>query len=135
MRPGVIRLADGRVIAFDGVHGVAEFAASTRVRELFVIERGPYAMEELDHDRAIEIMLENTDDAYGFPPFRYFAPAIAIGGEDYARLRERERELVAKFLADVRVRRLTRDDFSWADAIPELVATREDAWFDQGWTA
>ena len=112
-----------------------EFAASTRVRELFVIERGPYAMEELDHDRAIDIMLENTDDAYGFPPFRYFAPAIAIGGEDYVRLRERERELVAKFLADVRVRRLARDDFSWADAIPELVATREDAWFDQGWTA
>jgi dolichol-phosphate mannosyltransferase len=112
-----------------------EFATSTRVRELFVIERGPYAMEELDHDRAIDIMLENTDDAYGFPPFRYFAPAIAIGGEDYARLRERERELVARFLADVRVRRLARDDFSWADAIPELVATREDAWFDQGWTA
>jgi dolichol-phosphate mannosyltransferase len=112
-----------------------EFATSTQVRELFVIERGPYAMEELDHDRAIDIMLENTDDAYGFPPFRYFAPAIAIGGEDYARLRERERELVAKFLADVRVRRLARDDFSWADAIPELVAPREDAWFDQGWTA
>jgi dolichol-phosphate mannosyltransferase len=112
-----------------------EFATSTQVRELFVIERGPSAMEELDHDRAIDIMLENTDDAYGFPPFRYFAPAIAIGGEDYARLRERERELVAKFLADVRVRRLARDDFSWADAIPELVAPREDAWFDQGWTA
>jgi dolichol-phosphate mannosyltransferase len=112
-----------------------EFATSTRVRELFVIERGPAAMEELDHDRAIDIMLENTDDAYGFPPFRYFAPAIAIGGEDYAALRERERELVAKFLADVRVRRLARDDFSWADAIPELVASREDDWFGQGWTA
>jgi len=112
-----------------------EFAASTKVRELFVIERGPAAMEELDHDRALDIMLENTDDAYGFPPFRYFAPAIAIGGEDYPRLRERERELVAKFLADVRVRRLARDDFSWADTIPELVASREDAWFDQGWTA
>jgi dolichol-phosphate mannosyltransferase len=112
-----------------------EFAASTRVRELFVIERGPAAMEELDHDRAIDIMLENTDDAYGFPPFRYFAPAIAIGGEDYPALRERERELVAKFLADVRVRRLARDDFSWADAIPELVAGREDDWFGQGWTA
>jgi dolichol-phosphate mannosyltransferase len=112
-----------------------EFAASTRVKELFVIERGPSAMEELDHDRAIDIMLENTDDAYGFPPFRFFAPAIAIGGEDYGRLRERERELVSKFLNDVRVRRLARDDFSWADAIPELVSSREGAWFDQGWTA
>jgi dolichol-phosphate mannosyltransferase len=110
-----------------------QFAASTRVRELFVIQRGPTAMQELDPDQAIDILLENTDDAYGFPPFRYFAPAIAIGGEDYPRLRERERELVAKFLADVRVRRLARDDFSWADAIPELVA--QDAWLDRGWTA
>ncbi len=112
-----------------------EFATSTRVREVFVIERGPAAMQELDHDRAIDIMLENTDDAYGFPPFRYFAPAIAIGGEDYACLREWERELVAKFLADVRVRRLARDDFSWADVIPELVASGEDDWFGQGWIA
>jgi hypothetical protein len=80
-------------------------------------------------------LLVNTDDAYGFPPFRYFAPAIAIGGEGYVRLREQARELVAKFLTDVRVRRLARDDFSWADAIPELVAGRKDAWLDQGWTA
>jgi hypothetical protein len=112
-----------------------EFAATTQVKELFVIERGPAASEELDHDRAIDILLANSDDAYGFPPFRFFAPAIAIGGEDYARLRQRERELVAKFLADVRVRRLARDDFSWADAIPELVAGQDDDWFDHGWIA
>jgi dolichol-phosphate mannosyltransferase len=112
-----------------------EFAGSTRIRELFVIERGPKAMEELDQDRTVDIVLENTDDAYGFPPFRYFAPAIAIGGEGYSQLRELERELVAKFLNDVRVRRLARDDFSWADAIPELVAGGKDAWLDQGWTA
>ena len=29
-------------------------------------------------------MIENTDDAYGFPPFRSFAPAISIDGDDYA---------------------------------------------------
>jgi dolichol-phosphate mannosyltransferase len=66
-------------------------------------------------------MIENTDDAYGFPPFRSFAPAISIDGDDYGRLRERERDLLASFLAGVRVRRLTRDDFSWADEIPTLL--------------
>jgi dolichol-phosphate mannosyltransferase len=97
------------------------YLASTRVRELFVIARGAAELEELDHETAVDLMIENTDDAYGFPPFRSFAPAISIDGDDYGRLRERERDLLASFLAGVRVRRLTRDDFSWADEIPTLL--------------
>jgi dolichol-phosphate mannosyltransferase len=97
------------------------YLASTRVRELFVIARGAADLEDLDHETAVDLMIENTDDAYGFPPFRSFAPAISIDGDDYARLRERERDLLASFLAGVRVRRLTRDDFSWAEAIPTLL--------------
>jgi dolichol-phosphate mannosyltransferase len=97
------------------------YLASTRVRELFVIARGPADLEELGHEAAVDLMIENTDDAYGFPPFRSFAPAISINGEDYGQLRRRERALLASFLAGVRVRRLTRDDFSWADEIPRLL--------------
>jgi dolichol-phosphate mannosyltransferase len=97
------------------------YLASTEVRDLFVIQRGSDGLEEIDHQQAVDIMLENTDDAYGFPPFRDFAPAISIGGENYRRLRERERALLTGFLARVRVRRLVRDDFSWADVIPLLV--------------
>ena len=97
------------------------YLPSTRVRELFVIARGDADLEELDHETAVDLMIENTDDAYGFPPFRSFAPAISIQGDDYGRLRERERDLLTSFLAGVRVRRLTRDDFSWAEAIPTLL--------------
>jgi len=101
-----------------------EFARSTTVRNLFVIERGPHVLEEVKPGRALEILLANTDDAYGFPPFRYFAPAITIGGEDYATLRAREQALLARFLDGIRVRRIVRDDFSWAQVIPELLADR-----------
>ena len=97
------------------------YLPSTRVRELFVIARGAAGLEDLGHQTAVDLMIENTDDAYGFPPFRSFAPAISIDGDDYATLRERERDLLAGFLAGVRVRRLTRDDFSWAEAIPSLL--------------
>jgi dolichol-phosphate mannosyltransferase len=97
------------------------YQPSTRVRELFVIARGAAELKELDHQTAVDLMIENTDDAYGFPPFRSFAPAISIDGDDYTTLRERERDLLAGFLAGVRVRRLTRDDFSWAEAIPTLL--------------
>jgi dolichol-phosphate mannosyltransferase len=97
------------------------FAECTTVQELFAITHGPCAIEEVDLARAIELLVENTDDAYGFPPFRYFAPAITIDDQDYAQLRERERALLATFLAGVRVRRVSRDDFGWADAIPQLL--------------
>jgi dolichol-phosphate mannosyltransferase len=102
-----------------------QFARATTVHDLFVIERGPAELEELNLKCAAEIMLENTDDAYGFPPFRYFAPAIKIDGRNYRALREREAELLTQFLRTVRARRLVRDDFSWPDAIARLTAGDE----------
>ena len=42
----------------------------------------------------IDRLLENTDDAYTFPPFASFAPLLAFGELDYAALRARERELL-----------------------------------------
>ena len=66
-------------------------------------------------------MLTNTDDAYGFPPFKYFAPAVTIGGRGYRELREREEEILRGFLSHVRARVLASDTFGWADEIPRLL--------------
>jgi dolichol-phosphate mannosyltransferase len=95
--------------------------SATRVEELFIIERGAPRVGELDHGTAVQRMLENTDDAYGFPPFRYLAPAITIGGAGYAELRERERATLAAFLRQVRVRVVASDTYGWADVIPTLI--------------
>jgi hypothetical protein len=48
--------------------------------EKFVIERGKPRLT-LDPAATLERALVNTDDAYGFPPFRYPPPAITIGGQ------------------------------------------------------
>jgi hypothetical protein len=98
-----------------------EMTSSTRVRELFIIERGASRLADLDRASALNQLLANTDDAYGFPPFRYLAPAIRIGGQDYHQLRQSEREILAGFLANVRLRTLASDTFSWADEIPRLL--------------
>lgn len=97
------------------------FASSTRVEELFVIERGTPRLAELDRDETLRRMLTNTDDAYGFPPFKYFAPAVTIGGRGYRELREREEEILRSFLSHVRARVLASDSFGWADEIPRLL--------------
>ena len=94
---------------------------SARITELFIIERGSPRLADLDREAAIEQLLTNTDDAYSFPPFRYLAPAITIGGEGYQQLRIREREILSSFLGQVRIRTLASDTFGWADEIPHLI--------------
>ncbi|MGH9286678.1 MAG: hypothetical protein ACRD0M_13550, partial [Acidimicrobiales bacterium] len=106
-------------------HGVrslvdCEFAASVQVEELFVLARGPRADEELGTEEAVDILLENTEDAYQFPPSGHIFPALVFGGEDYDALRRRERALVAEAVSGLRARRLTRDDFTWADDLPVM---------------
>jgi hypothetical protein len=68
------------------------------------------------------------DDAYGFPPFRYFAPALVVDGMGYEELRAEERKILASALSGVRARRLATPDFSWADRISALA--RDQALLD-----
>ncbi|MBM4823123.1 MULTISPECIES: glycosyltransferase [Streptomyces] len=101
--------------------------SSTEVKDLFVIERGAPDLYDLDPAEALERMLANTEDAYGFPPYRHLAPALRVGGLDHAELRAREREILAGFLSGVRTRVLASDCFGWADEIPRLLAGEETA--------
>lgn len=95
---------------------------ATTIRDLFIIERGTPALSEIDPMAAIDELIENTEDAYGFPPFSFLAPVLVIGGEEYADLMRRERDILAKALTNIRIRRLASDCFGWADEIPGLLA-------------
>jgi hypothetical protein len=92
-----------------------------KVTDMFIIARGPQDLAEARSAEALDELIANTDDAYGFPPFRYLAPSFMIGGMDYEALRRREAELLAGVLENIRVRRMVRDDFSWADGISDLI--------------
>ncbi len=102
-----------------------QFTTDTKVRELFIIERGRPRLARVDKHDALAQLLTNTDDAYGFPPFRYLAPAINIGSRDYQQLRALERDILSDFLDNIRVRALGSDTFSWADEIPSLLGPDE----------
>ncbi len=95
--------------------------SATGVQEMFILEHGPSAVRELDHASTLQRMIQNTDDAYGFPPFRYLAPALTIAGAGYTQLRNRERDILAAFLTHVRTRIVTSDCYGWADEIPRLI--------------
>jgi len=96
---------------------------NTTVHDLFVIERGEPGLAEIEFTEGIETLVANTDDAYGFPPFKQMAPSIAIGAADYAQLRRTERSLLEQAMRNIRMRRLGSDSFSWAEDIAELLGS------------
>ncbi|HEU4673574.1 MAG TPA: GtrA family protein, partial [Candidatus Limnocylindrales bacterium] len=65
------------------------------IDSVVLMERGAASLaEEPELEPTIDELLENTDDAYTFPPFATVAPHLSFGGLDYAALRVRERELL-----------------------------------------
>ena len=57
----------------------AEIVSSLTLDRLVVIERGDAILRELDTDEAFEILSENTEDAYGFPPYPRIGHALSNG--------------------------------------------------------
>jgi hypothetical protein len=101
-----------------------ELVPSVPVTDLFIIERGSPFLSDLDLDEALPELIENTDDAYGFPPFRYLAPVLVVGGQRYEDLRDLEDKVLRSALSGVRLRRMTSDSFDWADRIPSALEQR-----------
>jgi dolichol-phosphate mannosyltransferase len=94
-----------------------EIHQQIRMSHFFLIERGPRLISYPTHEEALDVLVSNTEDAYGFPPYAKLAPRLVIGGEDYNELRRAEREILAKALSKVAITRVRLDDFSWDEVI------------------
>jgi hypothetical protein len=99
-----------------------EGSTTVAVDSLFIIERNEFRIEEVRAEQLIDELIANTDDAYGFPPFRYFAPALVIDGLGYEELRARERAILASAMSSISARRLASPNFGWAQHIHKLLS-------------
>jgi dolichol-phosphate mannosyltransferase len=128
----------------------ARYLKTGTVGRIFVICRGPEAEEPLSHEEAMIILLANTEDAYGFPPFSIMERAITLRSRNLRKgkkqtiseLRSLERGILENFLDNISVTRLTSPNFGWADVISQRVlqpsdrrALVEDRARTNGWTA
>ena len=96
--------------------------SSTTVHDLFLIERGEDRLSGVTPGQAVEELMLNTADAYGFPPFQYLAPVIVLGDGDYEELQRRERAVLTSAVSRMQLRRIASNSFGWADTIPALLA-------------
>ena len=89
---------------------------------VILMERGtPVVAEAPALGPTLDRLIENTDDAYTFPPFAAFAPLLAIGGADYETLRRQERSLLGAAIATARRMRIRVAGHNWSEVIPSLL--------------
>ena len=96
------------------------------VKKIFIIGRGSDYEQLISRDEALQTLLANTEDAYGFPPFAIMERAITLRPknlrrgkkQDIATLRAMEQQILDAFLSNVTVTRLDSPNFAWADIIP-----------------
>jgi dolichol-phosphate mannosyltransferase len=94
---------------------------------LYVIERGQALTERIETEQVVDELLENTDDAYGFPPYSRLAPRLVLGGETHDELRRRERQILTRALSGAYATRLRVENFEWAEHIRADVARVREA--------
>jgi hypothetical protein len=103
------------------------------VERIYVIGRGEPFEGPIEHDKAVDTLLANTEDAYGFPPFSIMERAITLRARnlhrgkkrDITALRSIERGILEDFLGNMPVTRLISPNFGWADIIPDRVLGRD----------
>jgi dolichol-phosphate mannosyltransferase len=92
------------------------------IDSVILMERGAPPLAEVPgFELTIDRLIENTDDAYTFPPFAAFAPMITFGELDYAALRSRERRLLKTAVAKAWRVRVRVAGHNWSELIPSLV--------------
>jgi dolichol-phosphate mannosyltransferase len=93
----------------------------TAMDVIFLIERGPHdRLESVPPAEALEELIRNTDDAYGFPPYGRLAPHIRLEGRCHEELVRRERAILECALGDRPVTRIVTAGYGWAEMIEEI---------------
>jgi hypothetical protein len=86
---------------------------------MFVIERGGTGDVPLSNQEAVNILLQNCEDAYGFPPYKDIEAFLCKpNGHD---LKAIEREIVTQALRRCPARLLRSETMDWAQRIQTVV--------------
>lgn len=97
----------------------ARLADRARLAGLFIIERGGTGSEIMNHEEAMSTLLENCEDAYGFPPYDSIAPFLRrLKGSDLAAL---EREIITEAFSNVPASVHRSETLDWAERLPEYI--------------
>jgi len=98
----------------------AEYEDRAELSHIVLIERGSAYQGEIPKHQRTQILLENADDAYGFPPYPVIAEQLSHWqGKD---MHETERGLVETMIKSLPATHLRSNQYDWYEHIPRLAS-------------
>ena len=97
---------------------------STKVESLYFLERKGNECIILDTESALSTALENSDDAFLFPPYKDLLAHISINGQSAITLLSDERRMLEKFLSKINCFKLKSDTRSWYNMITSYTESK-----------
>jgi glycosyltransferase involved in cell wall biosynthesis len=97
----------------------AKIAPEAKLAALVVIQRGGLGDVELEGDEALKILLQNCEDAYGFPPYDQIAGFLHSRNGNG--LQDVERGIIAGVLSEIPSTLLRSETMDWCDRLPAVM--------------
>jgi dolichol-phosphate mannosyltransferase len=97
-----------------------EVAPEARLKGMVVIQRGGEGAVSLDEAEALETLMRNCEDAYGFPP--YAAIEGSLRRRNGADLKDVERGIVASALSGLPAAVIRSETMDWSCRVPGVVS-------------
>jgi putative flippase GtrA len=86
---------------------------------MFIIERGEEEIVPMENADAMEVLLQNCEDAYGFPPYEDLKEFLYI--QDGIDLRKKEHEIIRQALGELPATIIRSSTMDWWSQIPTFV--------------
>jgi putative flippase GtrA len=99
----------------------ARVAPEAKISRLVIIERNRDLQQELEPEEALQILFENCEDAFGFPPYSEIEGFLhGLNGHD---LQRAEREVVQNAFGTVPATLIASSTMDWWMRLPSLMAS------------
>lgn len=96
-----------------------KLARRAKLAGMFIIERGEEEIVPMDNTEAMEILLQNCEDAYGFPPYEDLRGFLYLHAD--VDLREKENAIIRQALGQLPATKIRSDNLDWWRLIPRFV--------------
>jgi dolichol-phosphate mannosyltransferase len=95
----------------------AKLTRKAHLTRMFIIERGEESIKSIGNAEAMEVLLQNCEDAYGFPPYENLKEFLFIN-DDKTDLREKEEAIIRQAVGKLPATVIRSNTFDWWSRIP-----------------
>lgn len=102
----------------------AKIKKDTKIDNLYFLKRESNEFIQLDTSTALDLAVENSDDAFIFPPYSELLKYISINGKTAFELLEEEKKLLNSFLSGISCYMVKSETRAWFKIISESTERR-----------